>query len=793
MVAPNEIRRCHVYTLDEQKLDIPLQSRLLTTELLDIVASHFSLKEKEYFGLYFYDNREVCCWLRNDKKVIDHDFPKESPVVLYFGIKKYIDTITILKDNTTVELFYLQCRIHIFKGILECDSQTVFQLAAHVLQATHGDYVSDSIALNDLKNLDVVPLRTLQEHPTLSYCEEQIIDEYRKLDAMTKGDAVIGYLRIIEMLPMYGVHYYDVKDKEQIPWKLGLSHKGVAQYDFHDKNMPRKRFAWSQMENLFYRDKKFTLEYRDSGPRTSSNNSLSRLNTIRKSIAHRIKSSVWYANSPSQCRDIWLMAVEQHQFYLDKRQASRSISGQRCLKEMARTLCRSSTSIASMKSVNSTGPFNDNGSDTASYYFSLDGDSQNSQIIAAEMDMKSALQARKSFLERQLIERKELLNALCLREAALTGVVPTELPESPTHPGRPMRRKVGTSFEFDESLLDTVDYSGQTSCELENMERDYEIQKQIVSAAHRLASDPSSKKKVKKARQLSYQKSLVKLKTMEQQLEYLRREQEGKDFEDRNWHRKDEGGSIGDSLGPIDAESSSSKDSFTPSPVEMESVPAPLKKRPRDSMYLATPVINTSKMNTNSLTYMRDNNRRLELSPSTSSITSPNLSNGWSASLGETSYDSDFNTNNSTRERIRTKSVGSRLHKKPPLPTKVTVRAKEFHNSAEMLDNDKVEHFMVGDFEKTGMYSVTVTQKRIIDYSSNPSIPHSFSSPGIADGRLQRHSPNTIRRLEQLSLTSSQNANHHYPPLPPVIDTYAEDYFEDEDCWENEHTEETLV
>lgn len=32
-------------------------------------------------------------------------------------------------------------------------------------------------------------------------------------------------------------------------------------------------------------------------------------------------------------------------------------------------------------------------------------------------------------------------------------MVPEELPESPTHPGKPMRRKVGTTFEFDESLL----------------------------------------------------------------------------------------------------------------------------------------------------------------------------------------------------------------------------------------------------------------------------------------------------------------------------------------------------
>ena len=49
--------------------------------------------------------------------------------------------------------------------------------------------------------------------------------------------------------------------------------------------------------------------------------------------------------------------------------------------------------------------------------FALFTDSQNSQVIAAEMDMMSALQARKTFLEKQLVEKRELLNYLCLREA----------------------------------------------------------------------------------------------------------------------------------------------------------------------------------------------------------------------------------------------------------------------------------------------------------------------------------------------------------------------------------------
>ena len=47
-------------------------------------------------------------------------------------------------------------------------------------------------------------------------------------------------MQLVEGLPTYGVHYYDVKDKGGIPWWLGLSFKGVCQYDQVDRVTPRK-------------------------------------------------------------------------------------------------------------------------------------------------------------------------------------------------------------------------------------------------------------------------------------------------------------------------------------------------------------------------------------------------------------------------------------------------------------------------------------------------------------------------------------------------------------------------
>ncbi|XP_078276220.1 FERM domain-containing protein 4B-like [Rhinoraja longicauda] len=52
----SEGRRCQVHLLDDRKLELLVQPKLLAKELLDLVASHFSLKEKEYFGIAFTDD-----------------------------------------------------------------------------------------------------------------------------------------------------------------------------------------------------------------------------------------------------------------------------------------------------------------------------------------------------------------------------------------------------------------------------------------------------------------------------------------------------------------------------------------------------------------------------------------------------------------------------------------------------------------------------------------------------------------------------------------------------------------
>uniref|UniRef100_UPI00358E8D1F FERM domain-containing protein 4A-like isoform X2 n=1 Tax=Myxine glutinosa TaxID=7769 RepID=UPI00358E8D1F len=494
-----EGRRCHVHLLDGRLLELLVQPKLLAKELLDMVASHFNLKEKEFFGLAFVDETGYYTWLQLDRRVLEHDFPKKSrPIVLHFTVKFYIESVACLRENTTVELFFLNAKHCVSKGRFELDSETAFELAAYVLQEAAGDSTSDESAKSELKNLPPLPTHVLKEHPSLSYCEERVIEQYKKLKGQTRGQAIVNYMSVVETLPSYGVHYYPVKDKKGLPWWLGLSSKGILQYDFQDKLKPRQVFQWRQLENLYFREKKFSIEVHD--PR--------KLSVSRRTFGQSgITIHTWYATS-ALIKSIWVMAIGQHQFYLDRKQSKSKIPVARSLSEIAIDLTElGSLGTSGMGSMGSESKLI-SGSD-GSLFSSGSQESELSQ--EAKKDLMNALMIRKEALEETLRLRLQELKQLCLREADLTGVLPREYPLSAGEKAPLVRRRIGTSFKLDEQKLMLL---GEEA-ELERLERDFAIQSQITEAAKRLASDCSIGKKVRKQRKTSYLNALKKLQDIE--------------------------------------------------------------------------------------------------------------------------------------------------------------------------------------------------------------------------------------------------------------------------------------
>jgi len=572
-------RNASIILLDERRLELHLQPRMFAGELLDLVAAHCQLREKEFFGLAVVDENGHYQWLQLDRKVLDHDLPrKPATLTVHFLVKFFIESISHLSENRTVELFYLQARSLIFRGTLEVDSDIVFQLAALALQASFGDFVDDPTTRNLVKKSPILPASVLKEHASLTLCEDRVIENYQKTRGQTRGQAVVNYMTIVESMPTYGVHYFEVYDKRQTPWWLGLSCRGIAQYGYNDRKVPVRVFQWKQLENLYFRDKKFSIEVHDAkrvvqtvssfnlyddaiksgGDRSEQPSAEQSGNaqpmaasgggggggaekkdelvdaiadsTTQVSVSRRsfnpgsIHVYVWFGKTQSLTKCIWQSAISQHQFYLDRKQAKMRHVPVRTLKEIARDLTRSSASLSSRSS--SMSNLSRSGS-THSLAVSGSGLSvetdpeQSEETRRARMEMLQALKARREALVAKLEEKNKILKELCIKEGELTGELPPEIPLAPGEPVPAIRRRVGTEFALPENLLSKPIQSPEDEM-VAKLELEFEIQSKITSAALKIASDSHAAKSVRKQRKVSYHQNQRKLREIETNLNTLK-------------------------------------------------------------------------------------------------------------------------------------------------------------------------------------------------------------------------------------------------------------------------------
>uniref|UniRef100_A0A915KB20 FERM domain-containing protein n=1 Tax=Romanomermis culicivorax TaxID=13658 RepID=A0A915KB20_ROMCU len=68
------------------------------------------------------------------------------------------------------------------------------------------------------------------------------------------------YLKIAQDLEMYGVNYFDIKNKKSTELYLGVDALGLNVYDKNDKLTPKIGFPWSEIRNISFNDKKFVIK-----------------------------------------------------------------------------------------------------------------------------------------------------------------------------------------------------------------------------------------------------------------------------------------------------------------------------------------------------------------------------------------------------------------------------------------------------------------------------------------------------------------------------------------------------
>ncbi|TSW62368.1 Innate immunity activator protein [Bagarius yarrelli] len=123
--------------------------------------------------------------------------------------------------------------------------------------------------------------------------------------------------------------------------------------------------------------------------------------------------------------------------------------------------------------------------------------------------MRLKHQALEDRLELCLLELKKL----CIREAELTGKLSSDYPSMPNENPPEIRRRVGASFKLDEGLIPHRD--GEES-EVNSLEADLALQRQICEASRRLSLEEHISKPVRKSRLQQCKREEKKMKALQE-------------------------------------------------------------------------------------------------------------------------------------------------------------------------------------------------------------------------------------------------------------------------------------
>ncbi|GFO41272.1 merlin [Plakobranchus ocellatus] len=287
-----------VTTMDAE-LEFEIEPKTTGKELFELVCRTIGLRETWYFGLQYEDSKGYVAWLKFDKKVLDQGVSKESQIQFLFLAKFYPEDVTEeLVQEITQHLFFLQVKQSILNMDIYCPPEASVLLAAFAVQAKYGDYDEATYQPGMLASDDLLPQRVLDQYQmTPAMWEEKIKFWYAERRGKTSDEAEMEYLKIAQDLEMYGVNYFQIKNKKNTDLWIGVDSRSVGVYDRENRLSPKVAFPWSEIKNISFKDKKFTI----------------------KNVRKKEPDFIFYAPKPRINELILELCVGNHALYMRRR------------------------------------------------------------------------------------------------------------------------------------------------------------------------------------------------------------------------------------------------------------------------------------------------------------------------------------------------------------------------------------------------------------------------------------------------------------------------------------------
>ncbi|EAA06305.6 AGAP000562-PA [Anopheles gambiae str. PEST] len=250
-----------VTTMDAE-LEFAIQQGTTGKQLFDQVVKTIGLREVWFFGLQYTDSKGDNTWIKLYKKVMSQDVQKGDPLLFKFRAKFYPEDVAEeLIQDITLRLFYLQVKNAILSDEIYCPPETSVLLASYAVQARHGDYNKGTHVPGFLAKDRLLPQRVIDQHKmSKDEWENSITTWWQEHRGLLREDAMMEYLKIAQDLEMYGVNYFEIRNKKGTELWLGVDALGLNIYEKEDRLTPKIGFPWSEIRNISFNDRKFIIK-----------------------------------------------------------------------------------------------------------------------------------------------------------------------------------------------------------------------------------------------------------------------------------------------------------------------------------------------------------------------------------------------------------------------------------------------------------------------------------------------------------------------------------------------------
>eukprot|EP00051_Salpingoeca_urceolata_P033369 m.20353 g.20353 ORF g.20353 m.20353 type:complete len:578 (-) comp6147_c0_seq1:131-1864(-) len=261
MPRPANVR---VTTMDAE-LEFAVHEKITGKELFDQVVRTIGLREVKFFGLQYVDSKGLTAWLKMTKKVLQQDVGHSNPLIFKFRAKFFPEDVAEeLIQDITQRMFFLQVKEGILCEDMYCPPETSVLLASYAVQAKYGDYNPEIHLPGFLAGERLLPERVIEQHAiTRDQWEERIVSWYSEHRGMLREDAMLEYLKIAQDLEMYGVNYFEIRNKKGTQLWLGVDALGLNIYEYDDRLTPKVGFPWSEISHISFSQMKFIIKPTD--------------------------------------------------------------------------------------------------------------------------------------------------------------------------------------------------------------------------------------------------------------------------------------------------------------------------------------------------------------------------------------------------------------------------------------------------------------------------------------------------------------------------------------------------